>query len=122
MATNQISRPRFYEGQYLGAADLTTAIEYSRLEDARHLLGGHTWGIAAGLELKEQPSPVAGQVDVFLQPGYAWDGFGRPIVVLSPFKIASERFVSFPFNAATPNGYPVAVWLRYEESETLGAR
>ena len=122
MATNQISRPRFYEGQYLGAADLTTAIEYSRLEDARHLLGGHTWGIAAGLELREQPSQVAGQVDVFLQPGYAWDGFGRPIVVLSPFKIAPERFASFPFNPATPNGYPVEVWLRYEESTSQGAR
>jgi hypothetical protein len=122
MATNQVRRPRFYEGQYLGAADLTTAIEYARLEDARHILGGHTWGIAAGLELKEQPLPAGGgQVDVFIQPGYAWDGFGRPIVVLSPFKIPIERLASFPFDSSNPNGFAVPVWLRYDESTTAGA-
>lgn len=122
MPTNQVRRPRFYEGQFLGAADLTSAIEYARLEDARHMLGGHTWGIAAGLELREQPSPAGGgEVDVFVQPGHAWDGFGRPIVVLSPFKIGAERFASFPFDSANPDGYPMAVWLRYQESATKGA-
>ncbi len=122
MPTNQVRRPRFYEGQFLGAADLTSVVEYARLEDARHMLGGHTWGIAAGLELREQPSPAGGgAVDVFVQPGYAWDGFGRPIVVLSPFKIGAERFASFPFDPANPNGYSVGVWLRYQEATTQGA-
>lgn len=123
MPTNQILRPRYFEGQFLGAADLTAAIDYARLEDARHNLGGHTWGIAAGLEIKEQDSPAGGgQVDVFVQPGYAWDGFGRPIVVLSPFKISAERFASFAFDATKPNGYAVSVWLRYQETATQGAR
>src|SRR5690349_8675750 len=123
MPTNQITRPRFFEGQFLGAADLTTVVEYSRLEDARHLLGGHTWGIAAGLELKEQPSPAGGgQVDVFVQPGYAWDGFGRPIVVLTPFQISPASFASFPFDGSNPNGYAVSVWLRYQETATQGVR
>jgi len=123
MPTNQIVRPRYFEGQFLGAADLTAAIDYARLEDARHNLGGHTWGIAAGLEIKEQPSPAGGgQVDVFVQPGYAWDGFGRPIVVLSPFRIGAERFASFPIDPANPDGYPVSVWLRYQETATQGAR
>jgi hypothetical protein len=123
MPTNQIVRPRYFEGQFLGAADLTAAIDYARLEDARHSLGGHTWGIAAGLEIKEQPSPAGGgQVDVFVQPGYAWDGFGRPIVVLSPFPIRAALFASFAFDAGKPNGYAVSVWLRYQETATQGAR
>ena len=123
MPVNQVRRPRFYEGQYLGAEDLTTAIDYSRLENARHFLGGHTWGIAAGLELKEQPAPVGGgEVDVFIQPGYAWDGFGRPLVVISPFKLGKERFSSFTYDATKPNGYPIDVWLRYQEAGTQGAR
>src|SRR5688500_10062538 len=104
MPTNQVRRPRFYEGQFLGAADLTSVIEYARLEDARHMLGGHTCGIAAGRDLKDQPSPAGGtEVDVFLPPGYAWDGFGRPIVVLSPFKIGADRFASLPFDPVNPD-------------------
>ena len=31
MPANQSQRPRFYEEQYLGAADLTAAVEYSRV-------------------------------------------------------------------------------------------
>ena len=82
MAT-QIDRPRFFEGQYLDARDLTTAVEYTRIRDARHLLGAHTWGILIGLALK--PLTTGAQISWFLQPGYAFDGFGRPIVVLAPF-------------------------------------
>lgn len=123
MPTNQIVRPRFFEGQFLGAADLTAVIDYARLEDARHMLGGHTWGIAAGLELKEQPSPAGGgQVDMFVQPGYAWDGFGRPVVVLRPFQISAASFAAFPFDPVNPNGYSVSVWLRYQETATQGVR
>jgi hypothetical protein len=123
MSSNQIRRPSFYEGQYLGAADLTTAIDYGRIEDARHALGAHTWGIAAGLEITEKDSAAGGgQVDVFIQPGYAWDGFGRPIVVPTPVKIPAELFKSILFNlgqdGGTPPGHLVTVWLRYDESAT----
>jgi hypothetical protein len=46
---NQIDRPRFFEGQYLGAADLAACVDYTRIRSARHELGAHVWGIAAGL-------------------------------------------------------------------------
>ena len=120
MASQNI-RPNFYEGQYLGAADLTTAIDYGRIEDARHLLGGHTWGIAAGLQLTEKDSPAGGgQVDVYIQPGYAWDGFGRPIILLNPVKIPAELFKSITYNVALDGGVPPGrlfkIWLRYDES------
>jgi len=127
MSTNQAERPRFYEGQYLGAKDLMAAISYGRIQHARHLLGAHTWGIAMGLQLKEVPSPAGdGQVEVYLSPGYAWDGFGRPVVVLAPYSIPAEKFKSYVYDAAIDGGDPegrlIEVWLRYDELETQSPR
>ena len=85
MAVAQDDRPQFFQDQYLGPEDLAAAVEYSRIHQARHSLGAHTWGIAIGLQLLEKPSAAGNnQVDVFIQPGYAWDGFGRPLVALVP--------------------------------------
>jgi len=114
MCAKQMERPNFFEGQYLGAQDLTSLEVYLRQRDARHALGAHTWGIAMGLELTEVETPGGG-VEVYIQPGYAWDGYGRPIVVLAPYRIQEELF------ASTSTG-PVRVWLRYDEAETLGVR
>lgn len=120
MATNQSQRPRFYENQYLGADDLTEIVEYERFQQARHLLGAHTWGIAMGLQLKEKAAP-GGQVEMYILPGYAWDGFGRPIVVLAPYLIPPGLFKSILDNGS-PNGQLVPVWLRYQSTETQGPR
>ena len=121
MPNSQSQRPKFYQNQYLGAEDLTNAVEYSRIQDARHALGAHTWGIAMGLQLKERELPN-GQVEVFIQPGYAWDGFGRPIVVLESNRIPEENFKSFVYNAlidgGSPEGRLIEVWLRYDETTT----
>ena len=89
MPANQTQRPKFFEEQYLGAADLTAVVDYGRTQQARHALGAHTWGIAIGLTLKETPQ-AGGAVTVHLLPGYGWDGYGRPIVVLSPYQIPEE--------------------------------
>ena len=118
MATSQTERPEFFEEQYLGAADLTAVVDYARTQQARFALGAHTWGIAAGLQLKETPLPD-GSVAVYLLPGYAWDGYGRPIVVLSPYRLPEERFPQFTFEAALDaegQGRLVPVWLRYQET------
>jgi hypothetical protein len=117
MLTGQEQRPRYYEGQYLGADDLTAAVAYARLREARHLLGAHTWGIAAGLQLQEV-QPPGGGVDMYVRPGYAWDGFGRPIVVLAPYKIPLELFQAYSYDPSQPDGVLVDVWLRYDEAET----
>jgi hypothetical protein len=117
MSIGQEQRPKYYEGQYLGAADLEAAVIYARLREARHLLGAHTWGIAAGLQLQEVPPPGGGTgVNMFVRPGYAWDGFGRPIVVLAPYPIPPVLFQSFVYDPANPNGVLVDVWLVYDES------
>jgi hypothetical protein len=119
MPANQLMRPQFFEGQYLGAEDLTAALDYSRIASARHLLGAHTWGIAIGLGIKEIDGP-GGEVLVFIQPGFAWDGFGRPIVLLTPASIPAELFKPFVYDPLQdePDGRMVEVWLRYREIPT----
>ena len=51
MSTVFAERPRFFEGQFLGADDLDAFLRYAREQDARHMLGAHTWGIVTGIEL-----------------------------------------------------------------------
>jgi|ERR1051326_8117874 hypothetical protein len=124
MAT-QDQRPRFYEGQYLGADDVNAVVEYDHEMIARHELGLHGWGIAVGLTLLEQPTPGAPKrQNVFLTPGMAEDGFGRKIVVLMPAKLPDTLFAKIPFsadvddpskNSGTPPGRFVKVWLAYDE-------
>jgi hypothetical protein len=122
VTTNQTQRPQYFENQYLGADDLTAAVEYARLQQTRHALGAHTWGIAAGLQLVEKASSSGGGIDLFVQPGFAWDGFGRPVVILAPYKLSTEKFKSFVFDSAqdagNPEGRLVEVWLRYVEAPT----
>jgi hypothetical protein len=122
MATNEDERPTFYEEQYLGADDLNSAVGYGRAQLARHSLGAHTWGIAAGLELVEKDVPgLSGQVDVYLTPGYAWDGFGRVISATAPSKLPPELFMNFRFDPSVDGdgkGRKIEVWLRYWEENT----
>lgn len=109
MALNP-ERPSFFAGEYLDAEDLTAVVDYARTQQARFSLGAHTWGIATGLQLKETALP-GGAVSMYVLPGYAFDGYGRPIVVLSPYQIHEERFAQI-----TDEGL-ISIWLRYEERE-----
>src|SRR5205823_5704639 len=57
------------------------------------------------------PSLEGGNVvDVYVLPGYAWDGYGRPVVVTAPYKVAPELF-----EAVAAGERLVDVWLQYEE-------
>lgn len=114
MAVQRLERPRFFEGQFIGAADLEIIITYAR-ELARELaLGGQSWGIAIGLDLVEVEAP-GGEIQYFVLPGIAWDGYGRPVVVLSPAEVRAEKF------AGLPDGNH-KVWLRYDETAHQGLR
>jgi hypothetical protein len=107
-------RPEFFEGEYLGADDLAQIVVYLRDQSARHALGGHAWGIAAGLDLLEQDSPGGG-TDVFLLPGYATDGYGRAIVVVNPLRLTVDLMNGLASG-------PVPIWLRYDQAGAKGVR
>jgi hypothetical protein len=117
---NQSQRPRFFEGQYLGAADLSATVDYGRVQNARHTLAAHIWGIAVGLDLIERPLS-SGDIDVTIAPGIAWDGYARSVVVLAPAKLTAERFANFQADTP-PEGLLVKVWLRYDETATNGPK
>lgn len=118
-------RPRFFEGQYLSAADLSAVVDYLRGAQARQALGVHTWGIGLGLNLIENPAPgAANRREVILQPGWARDGFGRQLVVQQPTRLAESLFAAVPYNASIdgpgvpggPVGRLVKVWLACTET------
>ena len=114
MSTVFAERPHFFEGQTLGADDLQNLLGYLRERAARHVLGAHTLGIVAGIDLVSRTDP-AGAPEYFLTPGLAVDGYGREIVVLAPYKIEPALF------ALQPSGL-VNVWIRYDELSAGGMR
>ncbi|MDO9712893.1 tail fiber domain-containing protein [Paracraurococcus lichenis] len=95
MSGSTLERPRFVEGQYIGAGDLDAIVAYHRARLAEHLLGGHSWGIVSGLALVERPDP-AGGIEVWLQPGTALDGYGRGIVVRTAMRIPVDHLQGRP--------------------------
>lgn len=114
MSTVFAERPRFFEGQFLGADDLESFLTYAREHVARHQLGAHTWGVIAGLELVAGTS-ATGDPEYFLAPGVAVDGYGRLLVLSTPFKLTTDLF------AAQPSG-SVDVWVRHEDTPYDGSR
>ncbi len=104
-------RPAFFEGQILAAADLTSTVEYSRAEVARHERYLHDWGIAEGLGLTTQDqTDAAGNkyVEVTIEPGMAIDGDGREVIVPAPALLSPADFIRD--NGASPKSgayYPV---------------
>src|SRR5262245_11364822 len=112
---SQGQRAQFYEGQYLSADDLKALEDYPRVQQAQHALGAHTWGIAIGLDLVERSMP-SGEVQNIVMPGFAWDGYGRAIVVLAPTKISPQKFANFQ-GTTSPKGDLVKVWIRYDEDK-----
>ena len=114
MASFSSERPQFFEGQYLGAEDLASIVDYLRTASARQNLGQHSWGIAIGLNLVSQPVTDTA-VEYYVQPGVAIDGYGRLIVVTNPTRIEADQFVSI-------GSGNVDVWIRYEQNEFSATR
>ncbi len=105
-----IQRPRFFEGQVLGADDLGAALEYSRDQQARHGRLVHEWGIADGLALVTTPSSASGSqpVVVTLTAGMAIDGTGREIVVPAGVTLDEKVFLRSNVAVSDPDTwYPV---------------
>jgi hypothetical protein len=115
-----IERLNYYEGEFLGATDFQAEQEYHRDMRRRHNLGQHTWGIVTGLDLAQAPnggtSPTgATEVDVYLQPGMAVDGFGREMVVLSQTQITPTMLAAF-YSSSPIAPQWIYVWISYQQS------
>jgi hypothetical protein len=122
MAYNtDIERLNYFEGEFLGATDFQAEQEYHRDMRRRHNLGQHTWGIVTGLGLAQAAnggtSPGgATEVDVYLQPGMAVDGFGREIVLLSQAQLTQEMFAAFFDPNPNASAKWMYVWISYQQA------
>lgn len=114
MSTAFAERPQFFEGQYLGADDLQVLLDYCRDQIRRHLLGSHTWGVLAGIDIVYPPQPD-GSTQAFLTPGVAVDGYGRAVVVAAPYPIDAGALAGQPAGEVT-------VWLRWRQTLGGGVR
>ena len=103
-------RPTFSNGQYIGADDLNAAVDYARDKTERLALSGRSWGIATGLALVEI-TDASGATQMYIEPGVAWDGYGRAIVVISPAQVTADMFAGL-----SSGNQPV--WLRYSVLDT----
>lgn len=116
-----IERLNYYEGEFLGAVDFQAEQEYHRDMRRRHNLGQHTWGIVTGLDLAQAPNGVMDgtltEVDVYLQPGMAVDGFGREIVVLNQYQLSPSLFAAFaPQTQGSQNVQTLQVWIGFQQA------
>lgn len=114
MTTARSERPSYFEGQYIGAADLEAAVDYARELSREAALAGQSWGICIGLDLVEIAN-ASGGFDYYVLPGLAFDGYGRPIVVLAPAPVPPALFASLPSGNQR-------VWLRYDQKPFQGLR
>jgi hypothetical protein len=105
-----IERLNYYEGEYLGAVDFEAEQEYHRDMRRRHNIGPHTWGIVTGLDVAQFLNGGANnEVDVFIQPGVAVDGFGRECVVFAPYQLTADLFTDFSQKQT------LSVWIGYTQ-------
>lgn len=110
--TDPIQRPRYYEGQVLGADDLTAGLDYTRAQAARHNRLVHRWGIVSGLALTATPRTGAGAswVEVTMGAGMAIDGTGREIVVPDDVLLDERAFERRRITVGDPEAwYPVVI-------------
>ena len=116
---SDIKRLNYYEGEYLGALDFAAEQEYHREMRRRHNVGQHTWGIVSGLDLAQIPNGQTTdglpQVDVYVQPGMAVDGFGREIVMLSRTQLTQDLFAAFYDPNTTANPRNMYIWIAYDQ-------
>jgi hypothetical protein len=97
----QPSRVEYFSRQYLRTRDLGDEQAYHLEMRRRHNVAGHSWGIDSGLLL------TADDTDrVFVQPGYAIDGYGRELVVGAVLAVPDA-------NPRIQRG-PLDVWLTYD--------
>jgi hypothetical protein len=112
MSSARPRRPIFTEGQYLSAGDLTAAVDYERDDLRRALLSGRSWGIAAGLALVQREN-ASGEIEMYVEPGIAWDGYGRAVLVTSPAKVTPDLL------AGLGSGNQ-KIWIGYKAAKTNG--
>jgi hypothetical protein len=104
---NYVDRPVFAEGQLLSASELELVVDYARDALEAHDRYAHTWGVVDGLQLSTQPAGAGSgtPVAIVVTPGFAVDGQGRQIEIITQMTLAPD-----PISGLPSNPYPAFVW------------
>lgn len=100
MTTDNITRVRYFEKQFLRTKDFATEQAYHIAMRRRHNIAQHYWGIVHGLEL------AVDEGGLFVQPGMAVDGYGRELVLGMRKPLSLDEF-------STKARDDLDVWLVY---------
>src|SRR6266700_543124 len=87
MGTSGISRVQYFPKQFLRAQDFADEQAYHVAMRRRHNIAHHTWGIVRGLTIVIDPDGT-----LFVQPGFAIDGYGRELILSSRRQIGTTEF------------------------------
>jgi hypothetical protein len=85
---SEIGRVRYFDGQVLRTDEFADEQAYHVATRRRHNLSHHEWGIAVGLELTYD----AQDATLYVEPGYAVDGYGRELVLPQRRPLPSSAF------------------------------
>jgi hypothetical protein len=104
---NYVDRPTFAEGQLLSASELELVVDYARDALEAHDRYAHTSGVVEGLVLATQPAAAGAgtPVAIVVTPGFAVDGQGRQIEIVTQMTLPSDSIAGLPSNP-----YPAFVW------------
>jgi hypothetical protein len=112
------TRPIFFEGQRLAAADLDEVVDYGRARAERHDRLAHRWGIVSGLDLELEDAPGGGK-RLVVTPGVAIDGNGREILVTAKTELDPMRFLQAQGARIDPEAlYPVFIVSQFKPQAT----
>lgn len=120
MASPDNVRVRYEEGLILGAAQLSGDQTYFRAAHERRSLSRDTFGVTWGLELSvETASTGPSSAIVWLDPGVAYGGDGKAIIVRERTEISSKLREA---QSVSPGVFEWRVFVSYAETERQGKR
>lgn len=117
LATNsrELERVRYWQGQTLRSGDFRQQLATDAQLRAWHNRSLHSaYGVTLGLEASAVP-PTGSVTGVKIQPGAAYDCFGRALI------LASERVIALP-TVTGNNPAPAILFVRYHETHEVKSR
>src|SRR5713101_5995591 len=105
MANRGIARVRYFDRQFLRVEDFADEQAYHVAMRRRHNIAHHSWGIVSGLTLLAQENSL------YVQPGFAIDGYGREIILSQRQPLPVAEF-------DRQRSSVLDVWILYGRQET----
>jgi hypothetical protein len=104
MNGSQIARVHYFDRQFLRTRDFDDEQRYHIDLRRRHNIGHHRWGIVHGLDIVDD-----GEGRIFVEPGFAVDGYGREQILATARQLDLTRFNEVDTDSLT-------VWLVWRQS------